>query len=188
MGHQIQGVVERRDARNGAARLAPHIGRAPFGAGQPIQWNNLAIDAARFFRGDLEGEDGAIDLDARGLQRLARLQGHRAGEFFAALGNRGADFLQDVGAAPRGHAPRFLEGGNGRDNALLNFIRPGPMDDGHRRAVIGAADFDDVPRFDRPPLDERPNRPGQGVCVFRLVFFVIGIHSNYFPLRGSRGP
>ena len=62
-----------------------HDAPPPGGVFLPVERKILAVDAGALFGGDVEGKDGALDLDARGFDGLARFLGQGAGEFFFAL-------------------------------------------------------------------------------------------------------
>src|SRR5581483_4398847 len=82
---EVEREVERRDAGDGPERHAPDLGTPSLVPRQPIERDDLAVDALRLLRRDLEREDRAVDLDAGRLQRLPRLERDRARELVAAL-------------------------------------------------------------------------------------------------------
>ena len=130
------------------------VAGAPFGARQPVQWDDFAVDALRFLGGDLEGEDRAVDFGARGADRLARFEGNGAREFFAAGGDAGADLFQDFGPLPRRQLARRLERRRRRRNGRLDLSGAGAMDHRHQQVVIRAADVDGIARFGPLAVDQ----------------------------------
>ena len=107
--HEIEGEVERRDAGDRAERHAAHVRDAAVVPGDPVERHDLPVDPLRLLGGDRERECGAVDFDARGADRLSRLERDRARKFVAARGHAGADLLQDLRALPRRQAARRLE-------------------------------------------------------------------------------
>ena len=96
VGDEIDREIEWRDAGDGAEREAAHDAPASGGGFLPVEGKIFAVDASAFLGGDVKGEDGAFDFDARGLDGLAGFLGEGAREFFLALDHESGDLAQDA--------------------------------------------------------------------------------------------
>ena len=83
VGHQVQREVKRRDGEHRPERKAPHQAPASGSGLQGVERDVLAVNARALLGGDLEGVDGALHLDARSPDGLARFLADGAGEFLA---------------------------------------------------------------------------------------------------------
>ena len=82
---EVDGKIKRRDSGDRAERETAHDAPAAGGGFLPVERKVFAVDASALFRGNVESEDGALDLGARGLDGLAGFLREGAGEFFLAL-------------------------------------------------------------------------------------------------------
>ena len=64
---QVQRKIERRDPGDRSERKAAHNAPASGGEFLPVEGKEFAVDARGLFGRDVEGEDGALDFDARSL-------------------------------------------------------------------------------------------------------------------------
>ncbi len=87
VGHQVQRKIKGSDSGNRPQREAAHNAPAPGGKFLPVERQVFAVNPRALLGGDIEGEDGAFHLGARGLDRLARFLRHGAGKFLLALGD-----------------------------------------------------------------------------------------------------
>ena len=129
---KLNGVMREHRAEREAAHQAP----APGGGLQRVERNVLAVDARALFGGDLEGVDGAVHLDARGLDGLGGFLADGAGKLLAPRRNAVGNLAQNAGALVRRHLARNrerLHGGLDRD---LHIVTVRLVDDGHHAAVI----------------------------------------------------
>src|SRR3954462_15156407 len=85
---QVQRKIEWSDSSDGADGKSPDNTPAACGEFLQIERNVLPADAAGFFGGDREGENGTVDLSTRRLDGLASLERHSAGELLTAIGDR----------------------------------------------------------------------------------------------------
>ena len=121
---EVEREVERRDAGDRPERHAAHVRDAALGAGQPVERHDLAVDALRLLGGDAEGERGAIDLEPRGLDRLARLERDRAREVLLARASIPSAMPQSISARRQpGSLPRHLERAHGARDRRLDLGR-----------------------------------------------------------------
>jgi hypothetical protein len=80
---RLSGKLNGADPGDRAERDAAHVRDAAVVAGQPVERDDLAVDPLRLLGRDAERERGAVGLDARRLDRLARLERDRARELVA---------------------------------------------------------------------------------------------------------
>ncbi len=92
---QVQGEIKRRDAGDGPKRKTFDDAPAPGGRLLPIERQVFAIVANRFFGGDVEGENGAINFGAGALDGLARFESDGVGKLFFAIMDAGRDLAQN---------------------------------------------------------------------------------------------
>ncbi len=107
-----------------------------------------------FFGGDVEGEDGALDFGAGGLDGLAGFLREGAGEFFFALGHEGGDLAQDALAFEGGQTAGGAEGFDGGGDGGFGVSAAALGDAGDQAAVVGGADFDEVAVFAPAAVEE----------------------------------
>ena len=137
---EVEREVERRDPGDRPERDAAHVADAALGAGQPVERHDLAVDPLRLLGGDAERERGAVDLDARRLDRLARLERDRAREVVALRPSIAPAIRARISA--RRHDGSFrvvLERAHGAGDRALDLLRAGAVDDGDERVVVRAA-------------------------------------------------
>ena len=108
-----------------------------FGAREPVQRHDLAVDALRLLGGDLEGERRPVRLEPRRLERFTRLARDRKCELLSARADRVADRLEDCGALVRGESLRRLECRRRTGDRSLDRRRARSLDIGDRRPVVG---------------------------------------------------
>ncbi len=150
VGHEVDGEIERRDAGDGAERETAHDAPASGGGFLPVEREIFTVDAGALFGGDVEGEDGALDLGTGGLDGLARFLREGAGEFFLALRHEGCDLAEDALALERGQAAGGAESLDGGGNGGLGMLAAALHDTGDQAAIIGGVDLDDIAVL--PPL------------------------------------
>ena len=97
MGGQEHRKVERRNGGNRRQREAPGDRDAPGSCRNRIGGQHLSRDARGFFGAIAEHEDGAVDLGPGLRDRLACLEGQRAGEVGTRRLEAVRDFPQRVG-------------------------------------------------------------------------------------------
>src|SRR5262249_8974426 len=146
--------VERRDAGDRPQRYAAYLAGAALGAGQPVEPDQLAVDALRLLRGHAERERRALGLEPRGLDRLARLERDRAAEVVARRVDRVGDRVQDLRAAPGRQLAGHLERAHGARDRGLDLVRAGAMDHRDEVVVVGAAHLVGAAGGDRASADD----------------------------------
>ena len=144
MCYEVKRKVERRNADHWPARHPADLGGASFVARQPIQRDNFAIDAFRFFGRDFEGKTGAFDFSARGLDWFAGFQRNCTRQLFFARHDAGANLLQHFAPLPRRHSACGGKGRYGCCDRLLDCVGSGAVDDGDQGIVVWAAHFDSI--------------------------------------------
>ncbi len=144
MCHQIQGEIEGCDAGNRTDRKsfddAPAAGRGLL----PVERKILAVAADRFFGGDVKSEDGAVDLHARALDRLAGLLREGARKFILAIANSVGNAAQNTLALEGGQAAGGSERLDRCGNGELGVLTASLANAGDHRTVVRSMNFDDV--------------------------------------------
>src|SRR5262249_49862382 len=110
VGNKVNREIEWSDAGDRADGEASYDAPAPGGELLPVEGKIFAVDASAFLGGYVEGEDGAIDFDARGLDGLAGLLRECAGKFFFAFGHERGDLTENSLSFEGGEAARCAEG------------------------------------------------------------------------------
>ena len=159
--HQIQGEIKGSDSGNRPQREAAHNAPASGGKLLPVERQILAVNPRALLGGNVEGEDGALDLGARGLDRLARLLRHGAGKFLLALvdvfRHPPQYALAFESRKPPGGPESFYRG----CNRGLGVFPPALEDRSDHAAVIRGPYFDRVAFLDPFAIDKKALRAGR---------------------------
>ena len=155
---RFRGKIKGSDSGDRSQREAAHDAPASGGELLPVERQILAVDPGALLGGDIEGEDGALDLGAGSLDGLARFLRHGAGKFLFALGDvlrhPPQNTLAFESRQPPGGAESFYSGG---DRGLGVF--PPALEDGSdHAAVIRSAYLDRVAFLDPFAIDKKALR------------------------------
>ena len=112
VGGQVEREVERADRGHRPDRERPGDPEPALRRRQQVERDRLAGHPLRLLGAEPEGQDGAVDLDERVPDRLARLEADEPAELLASGGDPGADLAQGA-ATLVGGKPAGL--GEGRD-------------------------------------------------------------------------
>ena len=137
---KLNGVIPATGPSRKAANDAPASGSEFL----PVQGKELAVDASAFFGGDLKGESGAFDFDARGFDGLAGFLGEGAGKFLLALRHGGDDLAQNALALERGKSAGGAESFNGRGDGSLGVLFTALHDASDQAVVVGSSNLDEI--------------------------------------------
>ncbi len=160
MRHQVQREIKRSDSGDRPQREAAHNAPASGGELLPVERQILSVEPRALLGGNVEGEDGALDLGARGLDGLACLLRHGAGKFLFALGNVFRHSPQYALAFKSRQPPGRPESFNRRRNRSLGVFPPALEDRSDYAAVIGGPNLDWVTFFDPFAIDKKALRAG----------------------------
>ena len=144
VGDEIDREIKWSDAGDGTERETADDAPASGGEFLPVERKEFAVDAGALFGGDVEGKDGALDFDARGLDGLAGFLREGAREFFLALGHGRGDLAQNALALEGRETARGAEGFDGGGDGGFGVLFAALHDAGDQAAVVGGANFDDV--------------------------------------------
>ncbi len=122
VGAQVQREVEGRDAEDDALGEAAGEGETALTAGVGVEALGLtAVEPPGLLRGEPEDGDGAADLAAGPLERLAVLGGDQLGDLLGALDEPAADVVERGGPDMRGRRGEVVEDGVGGGDRLLDL-------------------------------------------------------------------
>ena len=145
MRDEVAGEVEGRDGADDADRPAERERDLALTGLGGSHRHDVAGELARFDRGERVGRDGAGGLDARGLDRLARLRADRPRHFLVPFAQEACDTVEDRRPLVR-EQRRFerARGGVDRPASVVGTRFRRAADD---LAVVRGVDFD--PFFSR---------------------------------------
>ena len=152
MGDEVDGEIERRDSGDGAEREPAHDAPAASGEFLPVEGKDFAVDARAFLGGDVEGEDGALDLDARAFDGLAGFLREGAGKFILALRHGGGDSAENALTLECGEAAGGAESLDGGGDGGLRVFAAALHDAGDEGAIVGGVDVDDIAVLPPPAI------------------------------------
>ena len=141
---QIDREIKGRDAGDGAEREAAHDAPASGSGFLPVEREIFAVDAGTFLGGDVEGEDGALDFSAGGLDGLAGFLREGARELLLALRHVRRDLAEDALALECREATGGAEGLDGGGDAGLGMFTAALHDAGDEVVIVRGVDLDDV--------------------------------------------
>src|SRR5580693_5210663 len=150
----MQREIKGRDPSNGTEWKTLHNAPASGSEFLPVEGKILAINTRGFFRRNVEDKNGAVDFDARQLDRLAGFLHDGAGEFVTALSNGFGNATQHALALKGGQAASGSEGLYGGGDGSFGMLAPRLDYSPHYAAIEGGADLDDVAIFHPAAVDE----------------------------------
>ena len=158
MRHQIDRKIKGRDASDGTDREAAHDAPSSGGGFLPVERKVVAIYPGGLFGGDVEGEDGALDFGARGLDGLAGFLRESAGELLFAFGHGRGNATEDTLALESRKAARGTEGFDSSGDGSLSMLFAPLNDAGDQAAVIGGSNLNEVAVLMPPAIDKETMR------------------------------
>src|ERR1700722_12689563 len=167
VSHQLQGKIKWSDARDGTERVTLYDAPASCGELLPIEREVFSINAGGLFGGDVEGKDGAVDFDARQLDRLPGFLDNGSGKFIAPLGNRRPHPSQHTLALESRQTAGCAEGLNRSRDCGLSMFAPGLDHSPHYRAIEGRTDVNELAVFHPASINQETVGCGWRDCKFR---------------------